>query len=114
MNRKKTYTLCLLAGITVLVIVFSPVVHYKTSLPVKKTELAEKQQEKPADETQISLPTFSLPSPLQIQVNLESYCLFEIFFPDTGLKETAFPETRLLPQKLFQTLFRVIISPNAP
>jgi hypothetical protein len=71
------------------------------------------ESDRPTEEIQISLPSFSLPSPVNIQVSLDSYCLFEILFEEHELKMSS-TETPRLPQKLLVTLFRVIISPNAP
>lgn len=67
------------------------------------------------DETQsyISLPTFSLPVPVHVQANLNAHCLFEIFFEEeTNVDHVE--EDMLYPDRLFETMFRVIISPNAP
>jgi hypothetical protein len=79
-----------------------------------KKEAKTEQRDHHGDETFISLSSFSLPSAsVYLQVNLDPYCLFEILFE----KEPQQPEASrvpLHPEKLLQTLFRVIISPNAP
>lgn len=65
------------------------------------------------DATVISLPSFSLPSPLHVTNGLNTHCLFEIFL-DNDEPEISENETPSAPLKLLLTLFRVIISPNAP
>jgi hypothetical protein len=78
-----------------------------------KKAVAAEQTEDTDDKAYISLPSFSLPSPVHVQINLDSHCLFEILFED---KQTSGTSTHVLDytQKFFATLFRVIISPNAP
>jgi hypothetical protein len=76
-----------------------------------KTEQTENNGSK--DEFYISLPTFSLPVPVHLQPSLDAYCLFEIFFEkDTDVDPVE--EDLFYTDRFFQTLFRVIISPNAP
>lgn len=83
-----------------------------SSVEKVKTEQAG---EKAGDETAsyISLPSFSLPAPVHVPVNLNPYCLFEIIFekdPEIGRVD----QDILLSDRFFQTMFRVIICPNAP
>ena len=61
----------------------------------------------------ISLPSFSLPAPVNVQVNLNPYCLFEIFF-EKDADEQPVEEDSFYADRFFETMFRVIISPNAP
>lgn len=76
------------------------------------TEQTENSGEK-GDGAYISLPSFSLPVPVHVQPNLDAHCLFEIFFEKD--RDTQFPEEVLsYPDRFFRTMFRVIISPNAP
>ena len=63
--------------------------------------------------TYISLPSFSIPSPVDVQANLNPCCLFEIFFKE-DFKENQVAVDLLHPDRFFETMFRVIISPNAP
>jgi hypothetical protein len=98
---------CLLA----MVIVCSQVYSSHTKLSISK-----EQTDKSADDSSsasISMASFSLPSPVNVQINLDPHCLFEIVFED--VKEeipcTALPSVE---EKLMVTLFRVIIAPNAP
>jgi len=97
-----------------LVMTFAQLFHTQVSAFGKKETKTEQQSDRHGDETFISLSSFSLPSAsVYLQVNLDPYCLFEILFE----KEPQQPEASrvpLRPEKLLQTLFRVIISPNAP
>ncbi len=66
-----------------------------------------------SNEAVITLPSFSLPSPVTIAPYLHTHCLFEILFekePTEAVEIFAVEG----PRKLLVTLFRVIISPNAP
>jgi hypothetical protein len=50
---------------------------------------------------------------VHVQVNLNPYCLFEIFFEE-DIDEEHVEEDAFYPDRFFETMFRVIISPNAP
>jgi hypothetical protein len=60
----------------------------------------------------ISLPSFSLPSPVHVQINLDFHCLFEILFESREKRDLSVEVPSF--GQFFVTLFRVIISPNAP
>jgi len=77
-----------------------------------KTEQTENTPEKETG-TYISLPSFSLPAPVHLQSNLNPYCLFEIFLEE-DIDENQEEENLLHTDRFFETMFRVIISPNAP
>ena len=79
--------------------------------PVKK----EQTKDKSTDETAsfISLPSFSLPALVNLRSNLDAYCLFEILFEDDSDEVHVENETSFT-GRFFQTMFQVIISPNAP
>ncbi|MGC1244533.1 MAG: hypothetical protein WA874_23295 [Chryseosolibacter sp.] len=77
-----------------------------------KTEQAENTAGKDAASF-ISLPSFSLPAPIHLQVNLDPHCLFEIFFEEDK-DENQVEDDLLHTDRFFETMFRVIISPNAP
>lgn len=77
-----------------------------------KTEQTQNAPEKEAD-SYISLPSFSLPAPVHVQVNLNPYCLFEILLEE-NIDENKEEESLLHTDRFFETMFRVIISPNAP
>jgi hypothetical protein len=80
---------------------------------LQESKAVKTEQQSEADHASfISLPSFSLPSPVHVQINLDFHCLFEIVFQrseqqDRPLEIPSFGQ-------FFVTLFRVIISPNAP
>ena len=76
-----------------------------------KTEQTENSSEE--DTAFISLPSFSIPAPLNVQVSLDPYCLFEIFFEE-NIDEDYVEDEESYADRFFETMFRVIISPNAP
>lgn len=78
---------------------------------VVKTEQNQKKSEQ--SECVISAPSISLPSSSNVTPSLEVYYLFEIIF-EAEVPAVPFDQCKLQPQKLFRTLFSVIISPNAP
>ena len=77
-----------------------------------KTEQTENTGGKEA-RAYISLPSFSLPAPIHLQVNLDFHCLFEILFEEDK-DENQEEDDLLHTDRFFETMFRVIISPNAP
>ena len=107
----------LIAGVlTALVIVIMQVFYFQTAgHPIKKEINTDQQQEEHSgDEAYISLPSSTLPSAaVHVELQQESFYLFEILFNDEQVEEKDC-SISTLPGKLFQTLFRVIISPNAP
>jgi len=120
--KKSVQTLTLFVGsLLAMVIICSQLFHYnvnaysKDELKDSKKELKGEQQEsdQSSEETVISLPSFSLPSPIHVSHNFDGYCLFEILFETSEESSISF-ETPLHPKKLFITLFRFIIAPNAP
>ncbi len=114
MKKEKLHTASVIMGtILALTIAFSQyLIPDRVSAPEKaKTE----QTDNTGDEkgSFISLPTFSRPAPISVQVNLDAYCLFEIFFEE-DVDENYVEEDVSYTDRFFQTMFRVIISPNAP
>jgi hypothetical protein len=105
----------MIAGIvTALVIVFSQLFFFQVSNYNKKDVKTEKQQEQQSDESYISLPSVSQPSSsLLVEGIQKSACLFEIVFEENE-EEPEPSDVPLSLSKFFHTLFRVIISPNAP
>jgi hypothetical protein len=102
---------CLLAVAIVCVQVFQ---FHTASVAKKEVKTEQQETNQSPDQSQVSLPSFSLPSPpVHVSVNLDAYCLFEILFKEHKESENSEVST-VLPQKLMVTLFRVIISPNAP
>lgn len=115
MRKNKLHTFTIVVGsILAFAIAFSQLFPADCSASSEgaKTEQTEKKAGSDT-ESYISLPTFSLPVPVHVQASLDAYCLFEIFFEkdiDVGHVE----EDLLHTDRFFQTMFRVIISPNAP
>ena len=94
-----------------MVIVCSQV--YSAQSKISCTEQSEDPSSSDSQSASISMASFSLPSPVNVQINLDPHCLFEIVFEN--VKEEV-PHTSLpsIEEKLLITLFRVIIAPNAP
>lgn len=117
MRKERVHTLTIIMGvITAFVMVFSQVFYFQPSSFAKKeikTEKQEKQQDDKND-SYISLPSFSQPtSSVHVELDQKPLCLFEIFF-GKGTEENSEHDIPLSLGKFFQTLFRVIIAPNAP
>jgi len=99
-----------------LAIVFSQVFHFQLTTHSKenaKTEHQEKKENKNEEAYFSILPSFSIPAPATIELDVESFCLFEIFF-EQETEETSSLESPQYTSKFFENLFRVIIAPNAP
>jgi hypothetical protein len=107
----------LLGGLLVVAIVCSQLFGFQVnpSSSLKKGVATEEQKKTnhSGDETYVSLPSFSLPSSVHVHLNLDSYCLFEIVLEEKQ-EIISSPQTAPLQQKFLITLFRTIISPNAP
>jgi hypothetical protein len=99
---------CLLAVVIVCSQVYSA--QSKISVTVEHNDDSSADDSKSAS---FSMASFSLPTPVNVQINLDPHCLFEIVFEH--VKEEV-PHTSLpsVEEKLMVTLFRVIIAPNAP
>lgn len=114
MRKKRLHnTSIVLGSILALAIAFS---QYLTPLPIASETKAKTEQSGKADAEKtlaISLPSFSLPAPVNIQVNLDAYCLFEICFEE-NVDEDYVEDDLSYIDRIFHTMFRVIISPNAP
>jgi hypothetical protein len=115
MRKGKLHLVTIIVGsILALAIVFS---EFLTSQCIASTEKAKTEQteKKAGSDTGafISLPSFSLPAPVHVQVNLNPYCLFEIVFEE-DVDEEHVEEDAFYTDRFFETMFRVIISPNAP
>ena len=115
MKKERLHTSTLIIGsILACAMAFSHylALEYPPSTEKVKTEQTENSQENEAT-SYISLPSFSLPSPVHLQSNLNPYCLFEIF-QEEDIDENQEDENPLYSHRFFETMFRVIISPNAP
>lgn len=115
MKKQRIQSLTILVGVLLaLAIVCANIFQFENRIASKKEVKTEQRGEKNgADETVSVLPSFSLPSSAQLHLTLQSYCLFEISFERSN-DETRTSEIPLHPEKLLQTLFSVIIAPNAP
>jgi hypothetical protein len=85
----------------------------KSNHPEKQAKTEQQESKTPSEQVVLSLPSFSLPSSIQVALNLDAYCLFEILFEENETADSS-TDSPLYPKKFFITLFRVIISPNAP
>jgi hypothetical protein len=116
MRKQKLQSLSIFTGsLLALAIVCSQLFNFNTNISSKKEVKTEQQENNShsSEEALISLPSFSLPTPVHVQSNLDSYCLFEILFEKHN--ETVAPsQAPSYPTKFLITLFRAIISPNAP
>ena len=115
MKRNRIQSLALVVGsLLAIAIVVSQLFHFQVNTCAKKEVKTEEQKkEQPADETFITLPSISLPTSVHVHLTLDSYCLFEISFEEQQ-QDNRSSEIPLHPEKFLQTLFSVIISPNAP
>ena len=115
MKKKRLHALTIVIGsLLALAIVFSQLLAPEficSGDPIK----TEQTQDTPTDEKAsfISLPSFSLPAPVNLQSNLDAYCLFEILFEDES-DEVHVEDEISFADRFFETMFQVIISPNAP
>jgi hypothetical protein len=99
-----------------LAIVFSQLFHFQLSTKVKsgtKTEQQEEKQDTGKKASYTALPSFSIPAQATIELDVESFCLFEIILEEESEEESLL-ESPQYTSKFFMNLFRVIISPNAP
>lgn len=104
--------------VTALVVVFSQVFYFQPTNYSKKEVKSEQQkkQEKSSENDNhsfISLPSISQSTSTHVEVDHESSFLLEILFEDKE-KEARSTEIPVSFGKFFHTLFRAIISPNAP
>jgi len=106
--------LTLLAGVaTASLIVFSQLFYFQAAnYCQKKADIQHHDQKKDATETYISIPSSSISSSSHVEIHQDISFVLEVLFDHEPKEETitvSFPVNRF-----FQTLFRFIISPNAP
>jgi hypothetical protein len=77
-----------------------------------KKEGVKTEQSPKSEVVVFSAPTLSPPSVFHVTLSLDIFCLFDVTNDTTY--ETAEVSDSIDAPKLFLTLFRVIISPNAP
>ena len=105
----------LLAGIaTAGVIVFSQLFYFQAATYCQnKVETEQQDQKAGTEETYISIPSSTISSTSHIEINQDISFVREILFEDES--EVEAPAKISLPvNRFFQTLFRFIVSPNAP
>ena len=109
--------LTLLAGIaTAGVIVFSQLFYFQAANYCQEkaeTEQHEHDQKKDGTEIYISIPSSSISSSSHIEITKDLSFVLEILF-EHETKEEEVTRISLPANRFFQTLFRFIISPNAP
>lgn len=107
--------LTLLAGIaTAAVIVFSQLFYFQAANYCQEKIKSEQSEQKAGtSENFISIPSSTISSSTQIVINQELSFVLEILFEDESAHEGE-SHFAIPIQKYFQTLFRFIISPNAP
>ncbi len=121
MKKKQSRILLVITGLlTAVIILFSQLLYTQPSQLSKKevkTEQTENSEtpknEAPEDLVITSAPSISVPASSTIEVEKEQAFIFEILFEQAR----TFPKKIEVNQSLgriFQHLFRVIISPNAP
>jgi len=108
--------LTLLAGIaTAGVIVFSQLFYFQAANYCQEKVDTEQQDQKKKDgtETHISIPSSSISSSSHIELTHDLSFILEALFQSES-KEEEVTSISLPVNRFFQTLFRFIISPNAP
>jgi hypothetical protein len=100
--------------VTATVIVLSQLFWFQTSDFSKKTACSEQTEDtNDEEESHFSLPSSTFPSSTSVEQGQESSFIQELLFKEEKAAEisTSLPTTV---GKFFQTLFRVLIAPNAP
>jgi hypothetical protein len=107
--------LTLLAGIaTAVVIVFSQLFYFQAATYCqKKAETEHRDQKTGTTETYVSIPSSTISTTSHIEINQDIAFVLEVLFEREPQEETA-PKISLPVNRFFQTLFRFIVSPNAP
>ena len=115
MKKERSHTASIFLGsLLALAIVFSQYLTPECLFSPEKVKIEQTEKNSEGKKTAfISLPTFSIPAPLSFQVNLNPYCLFEFFFEE-DIDENYVEDDESYTDRFFETMFRVIISPNAP
>ncbi|MBT1709776.1 hypothetical protein KK062_16145 [Fulvivirgaceae bacterium PWU5] len=105
----------LAAGVlTALIVIVSQLFYFQTAAHHSKKEVKTEQQDSSTpDGTYITLPSSTLPSSSHVVFQQQVFCLFTVLVKTV---ETSAPDRSVspTPSRFFRTLFRTIISPNAP
>jgi hypothetical protein len=114
-SLSKHRILTLLAGIaTAGVIVFSQLFYFQAATYCQqKAETEQHDQKTGATESYISIPSSTISSTSNIEINQDLSFILEILF-ERETKEETNTKIALPVNRFFQTLFRFIVSPNAP
>ncbi len=96
-------------------IIFSQLFYYQSQGHDNREVKTEQQQDQSSDndEAFYSAPSTSLPSSTQVEIHHKSFLLLEILLEDKEV-EVSNEQTTFRLGTFLQTLFKVIISPNAP
>jgi hypothetical protein len=107
--------LTLLAGIaTAGVIVFSQLFYFQAAnYCQEKADTEQQAQKKDGSETHISIPSSSISSSTHIELTHDLVFILDALF-ESDSNEGEATSISLPANRFFQTLFRFIISPNAP
>jgi hypothetical protein len=107
--------LTLLAGIaTAMLIVFSQLFYFQAATYCqKKADTEHSNQKEKGHESYISIPSSSIASVSNIEINQDLSFVIETLFDSKNESESTV-EVAPSVGRLFQTLFRFIIAPNAP
>ena len=115
MKKNRLQSLTIIMGIILsMAIICSNLFQFQSrSFAKKEVKTEQNEKQNSSEETVGVFSSISLPTAAQIQLTIQSYCLFEISFGKSN-DEIRTSEIPLHPEKLLQTLFSVIIAPNAP
>jgi hypothetical protein len=103
----------MIAGLFLAVAIICTHVFQTQKFDSKHAKKTEQKSEQKSENAFVSAPTIIPSASVNIHTNLFAYCIFEIPEPQST-DESSADESSLRPEKLLLTLFRVIISPNAP
>lgn len=115
MKKERVHIVSILVGsILALAIAFSQYLTPESVSSKEKVKTEQASKDAGSDRGSfISLPSFSIPAPVNVESNLDAYCLFEILF-EVNIDENDVQEDISYADRFFETMFRMIISPNAP
>jgi hypothetical protein len=116
-NLGKQRILILLLGVTTAsVIIFSQIFYFQAATYCQekaKTEQGDQDQQTDSNASHISLPSSTISFAPHIELNQDLSFVLGALFEATTREEVA-TDVVLPVNRLFHTLFRFIISPNAP
>jgi hypothetical protein len=113
-KRKFKHIATIAAGVILAVAIICSNVwtnHFTKATEATKTEQGADTKSDTSFEF-FSVPTLSPPSVFHVHLSLDSFCLFDRGYE--SMEEDSEVSDPIEPPKLLLTLFRVIISPNAP